>query len=172
MSGAAPARISSRLATLFPEAQVIGVDLIEPHLALARERYAAFGDPLRFRGADGFELPFAAASFDLVVCRHLLQAVPAADKVLAEMERVTRPGGRLHLLVEDYDMIHASGATDVSSFWHVAPRVFGGATGTDLWIGRNVQRGGGREARRQPRQPVRSGHPRSRSGRHAQIAAS
>ena len=138
--GCGTGEISSRVATLFPDAQVIGVDLIEPHLALARERYAAFGDRLRFQQADAFELPFAAASFDLVVCRHMLQAVPAAYNVLAEMVRVTRPGGRLHLLVEDYDMIHASGATDVSSFWHVAPRVFGGATGTDLWIGRNVHR--------------------------------
>lgn len=138
--GCGTGEISSRLATLFPDAQVTGVDLIEPHLALARERYAAFGDRLRFQEADAFGLPFAAGSFDLVVCRHVLQAIPHADKVIAEMVRVARPGGRLHLLVEDYDMIHASGATDVSSFWHVAPRVFGGATGTDLWIGRNVHR--------------------------------
>jgi hypothetical protein len=70
----------------------------------------------------------------------MLQAVPNAELVMAEMVRVTRPGGVVHLLVEDYDMIHASGAVDVSSFWHVTPRVFGGATGTDLYIGRNAYR--------------------------------
>ncbi|HEX5063185.1 MAG TPA: class I SAM-dependent methyltransferase [Kofleriaceae bacterium] len=136
--GCGTGEISSRLATLFPTAQVTGVDLIEPHLALARSRYAAFGDRLRFQQADAFELPFEARSFDLVVCRHMLQAVPTPERVIAEMVRVTRPGGRVHLLVEDYDMIHASGTGDVSSFWHVAPRVFGGATGTDLHIGRNA----------------------------------
>jgi SAM-dependent methyltransferase len=137
--GCGTGEISSRLATLFPDAQVTGVDLIEPHLALARERYAAFGDRLRFQAADAFELPFAAASFDLVVCRHVLQAIPSADKVIAEMVRVARPGGRLHLLVEDYDMIHAAPARlDVGSFWHVAPRVLAGATGVDTHIGRNV----------------------------------
>jgi hypothetical protein len=57
---------------------------------------------------------------------------------MAEMVRVARPGGTVHLVVEDYDMIHASGAADVSSFWHVGPRVFGTATGTDLHIGRNT----------------------------------
>src|SRR5690349_9388695 len=76
--GCGTGEISSRLATLFAGAQVTGVDLIEPHLALARERYAGFGDRLRFQQADAFELPFAAGSFDLVVCRHVLQAIPSA----------------------------------------------------------------------------------------------
>jgi SAM-dependent methyltransferase len=138
--GCGTGEISSRLAALFPQAHVTGVDLIEPHLALARQRYAALADRLAFQQADAFELPFAERSFDLVVCRHMLQAVPHAERVIAEMVRVARPGAKLHLLVEDYDMIHASGANDVSSFWHVGPRVFGGATGTDLFVGRNVHR--------------------------------
>jgi SAM-dependent methyltransferase len=138
--GCGTGEISSRLAQLFPAARVTGVDLIEPHLELARARYAALGERLRFQQADAFELPYPAASFDLVVCRHMLQAVPKPECVMAEMVRVARPGGTVHLLVEDYDMIHASGPSDVSSFWHVAPRVFGGATGTDLHIGRNAYR--------------------------------
>lgn len=136
--GCGTGEISSRLAALFGDARVTGVDLIEPHLELARTRYASVGDRLRFQQADAFALPFADRSFDLVVCRHMLQAVPHAERVMAEMVRVARPGAIVHLLVEDYDMIHAAGAGDVSSFWHVAPRVFGGATGTDLHIGRNA----------------------------------
>jgi SAM-dependent methyltransferase len=136
--GCGTGEISSRLARMFPEARVTGVDLIEAHLELARSRYGSIGERLQFQQADAFELPFAAKSFDLVVCRHMLQAVPHAERVIAEMVRVARPGAVLHLLVEDYDMIHASGTGDVSSFWHVAPRVFGGATGTDLHVGRNA----------------------------------
>src|SRR5262245_10437370 len=60
--GCGTGEISSRLATLFPAARVTGVDLIEPHLELARSRYAAFGDRLRFLEADAFELPFEARS--------------------------------------------------------------------------------------------------------------
>jgi ubiquinone/menaquinone biosynthesis C-methylase UbiE len=137
--GCGTGEITSRVAKLFPQARVTGVDLLEPHLALARERYADLADRVTFRQADAFELPFADRSFDLAVCRHMMQAIPAPERVMAEMVRVTRPGGHLHLIVEDYDMIHAGPARlDVGSFWHVAPRVFGKATGTDLHIGRNV----------------------------------
>lgn len=137
--GCGTGEISSRLATLFPAARVTGVDLLEPHLELARTRYAAFGDRLVFQQADAFELPFENGSFDLVVCRHMLQAVPQPERVIAELVRVTASGGHLHLLVEDYDMIHASTSkVDVGSFWHVGPRAFGKATGTDLHIGRNA----------------------------------
>jgi SAM-dependent methyltransferase len=137
--GCGTGEITSRLAALFPDANITGIDLLEPHLALARERYAGLADRVAFRQADAFALPFPDRSFDLVVCRHLLQAVPTPQRVIAEMVRVTRPGGRLHLLVEDYDMIHAGAARlDVGSFWHVGPRVFGKATGTDLHIGRNA----------------------------------
>ncbi len=137
--GCGTGEISSRLATLLPGAQVIGVDLLEAHLALARTRYAALGERLVFRVADAFELPFGDGSFDLVVCRHMLQAVPHAERVIAELVRVTASGGHVHLLVEDYDMIHAAPARlDVGAFWHEGPRAFGTATGTDLHIGRNA----------------------------------
>ena len=46
------------------------------------------------------------ASFDLVVCRHMSQAVPDFPLVLAEITRVLKPGGWLHLLSEDYGMLH------------------------------------------------------------------
>ena len=137
--GCGTGEISSRLAALWPSARVTGVDLIEAHLELARTRYAPIGERLRFQSADAFELPFEDRRFDLVVCRHMLQAVPSPERVIAEMVRVARPRGIVHMIVEDYDMIHAAApGVDVSPFWHVAPRIFGGATGTDLHIGRNA----------------------------------
>jgi len=135
--GCGTGEISSRIAAMFPGARVTGVDLIESHLELARRRYD-HGN-LTFRQADAFELPFAARSFDLVACRHVLQAIPTPERVLAEMVRVTRPGGHLHVIAEDYEMIFAAPARlDLSAFWHQAPRTFGAATGTDLFIGRNI----------------------------------
>jgi ubiquinone/menaquinone biosynthesis C-methylase UbiE len=137
--GCGTGEITSRLAAMFPAARAVGADLIEAHLELARERYAAFGDRVTFQRADAFELPFAAATFDLVVCRHMLQAVPRPERVLAEMVRVCKPGGWLHVIAEDYDMIHAGPTrVDVSEFWHGAPQAYGASTGTDLHIGRNI----------------------------------
>ncbi len=137
--GCGTGEITARMAELFPEARLVGVDLIEAHLELGRDKASRFGDRVRFQVADAFELPFASGSFDLVVCRHVLQAIPTPERVLAEMVRVCRPGGRLHVIAEDYDMIHAAPTRlDVSYFWHAAPRAYSKATGVDLHIGRTI----------------------------------
>jgi SAM-dependent methyltransferase len=135
--GCGTGEISSRIAAMFPDAQVTGVDLIESHLELARRRYAL--PNLTFRQADAFELPFERQAFDLVVCRHVLQAIPTPERVLAELVRVCRPGGHLHVIAEDYEMIFAAPARlDIQSFWTTGPRTYGAATGIDLFIGRNI----------------------------------
>jgi ubiquinone/menaquinone biosynthesis C-methylase UbiE len=86
-----------------------------------------------------FELHAADRSFDLTVCRHVLHSIPHAARVIAELTRVTRRGGYLHLIPEDYGMLHFQPATpDPRDFWHVVPAAFGAATGTDLFIGRNI----------------------------------
>ncbi len=137
--GCGTGEITSRLAALFPQARLIGVDLLESHLELARSRYPELGERVAFRQADAFELPFADSSFDLVVCRHVLQAIPQPERVVAEMIRVARPGGRLHLIPEDYEMIFAAPTRrDVAELWRAVTGVYGKATGTDLRIGRNI----------------------------------
>jgi ubiquinone/menaquinone biosynthesis C-methylase UbiE len=134
--GCGTGEIAFRLAEVFPDAQITGVDIIEAHLELARQRCGARA---RFQVADAFDLPFDTASFDLVVCRHVLQAVPTPERVLAQLVRVLKPGGVLHLLPEDYDMIHAAPTrVDVSWFWHAAPRAFGKVTNTNMFIGRHA----------------------------------
>src|SRR5207248_6925515 len=76
---------------------------------------------------------------DLTVCRSVTQSIPQPDRVLAELKRVTRPGGYLHIIAEDYGMLHFQrGALDPAEFWHVAPPAFEVATGTDLFVGRNA----------------------------------
>ena len=134
--GCGTGEFTRRAAELFPQARVVGVDLIEEHLALARR----LSDPrVVYQQADAFELPFEAGAFDLVVCRHVLQAIPQAPRVLAEMVRVCRPGGVLHVIPEDYHMIFAAPTRiDVGRFWFEAPRAYAAASGTDLFIGRNI----------------------------------
>jgi ubiquinone/menaquinone biosynthesis C-methylase UbiE len=130
---------SSRLAELFPEAQVLGVDIIDPHLELARGRYAGLTPRLSFEHQSIYELKAADRTYDLTVCRHVLHSIPFADKVIAELARVTRRGGYLHLIPEDYDMLHFQRAPlDPRDFWHEVPAKFGEHTGTDLIIGRDT----------------------------------
>jgi SAM-dependent methyltransferase len=130
---------ASRLAELFEDATVLGVDIVDPHLDLARRRYARFGSRLRFEHQTIFGLDAADGAFDLTVCRHVLHSIPHPDRVMAELARVTRPGGRLHLIPEDYGMLHFQrGRLDPRRFWHEAPEAFGEKTATNLFIGRDT----------------------------------
>ena len=130
---------ASRLAALFPRARVLGVDILDAHLDLARSRHAQLAPRVTFEHQSIFGLDVADRAFDLTVCRHVIHSVPHPDRVLAELARVTRPGGHLHVIAEDYGMLHFQrGALDPRDFWHVAPTSFEAATGTDLFIGRNA----------------------------------
>lgn len=130
---------SWRLAERFAQAQVLGVDIIDAHLERARRSTARFAPRLTFELRSIYDLQLPDRHFDLTVCRHVIQSIPHADRVLAELVRVTRPGGYLHVIAEDYGMLHFErGALDLRDFWHVVPERFGAATGTDLFIGRHV----------------------------------
>ncbi|HEV8659367.1 MAG TPA: methyltransferase domain-containing protein [Thermoanaerobaculia bacterium] len=137
--GCGTGEITARLAGKFARASFVGVDLEEQHLARARARCAAFGSRVRFEVGDALALPFSNATFDLVVCRHVLQAVPDAVRVLAEIRRVLRPGGRMHLIAEDYGMLWCHPTElDSDGFWQRLPPRFAAAVGCDLHVGRKT----------------------------------
>jgi ubiquinone/menaquinone biosynthesis C-methylase UbiE len=138
-AGCGTGEIASRIAELYPSAQVLGVDILDTHLERARTRYAALAPRLRFDHQSVFALDVPADSFDLTLCRHVVHSIPHADRVIAELARVTRPGGYLHLIPEDYGMLaFARGAVDPREFWHEAPAQMGDATGIDLFSGRHA----------------------------------
>jgi SAM-dependent methyltransferase len=137
--GCGTGEIVLRLAREFPRTSLLGIDVHQPHLELARERTREIGGRVEFRAGDAFALELPDASFDLTVCRHVLQAVPEPRRVLSEMKRVTRRGGRLHVVAEDYGMIHCHPcAVDGDRFWREGPIAFGERTGTDLHCGRKA----------------------------------
>jgi SAM-dependent methyltransferase len=118
---------------------VLGVDVLEEPLAVARSRHGRLAPRLRFgrRSVFGLELP--GRSFDLTVCRHVLQSIPNAAAAVAELARVTRLGGWVHLIAEDYGMVHfPPRQLDPADFWPDVPRRFGRSTGTDMLIGRKM----------------------------------
>jgi len=128
-----------RLAEMMPAAAILGVDLIESHLELARARTRHLGERVRFETGNALALDLPDGAFDLAVCRHVLQAVPGPEQLLRELMRVTRPGGRLHLIAEDYGMIFLYPTRlGAENFWELVPRGFGAALGTDLFVGRHA----------------------------------
>jgi ubiquinone/menaquinone biosynthesis C-methylase UbiE len=91
--------VTEQLHRALPEAEIVATDLNEPMLDQAARRLA--DSYVRFQAADAQSLPFAEASFDLVVCQFGVMFFP--DKVRANVEarRVLRNGGRYLLVVWD-----------------------------------------------------------------------
>jgi demethylmenaquinone methyltransferase/2-methoxy-6-polyprenyl-1,4-benzoquinol methylase len=74
-------------------ARVVGCDFSLGMLRAGRRR----NPRLRLVAGDALALPFAGAAFDAVTMSFGLRNVADVDAVLAELLRVTRPGGRLVL---------------------------------------------------------------------------
>ncbi|MBV8097879.1 MAG: methyltransferase domain-containing protein [Verrucomicrobia bacterium] len=72
------------------------------------------------------ELKTPDRSFDLTVCRHVIHSIPHPEKVIGELVRVTRSGGYLHLIAEDYGMLHFQRGTSLhpTDFWNQVPKAF------------------------------------------------
>ncbi len=138
-AGCGTGEISFRLACLFPGADVLGVDILDDRLDRARRCFGPLAPRLSFARQNLFSLDVQDDVFDLTVCRHVLHALPRPERVVRELVRVTRPDGLLHLILEDYGMLHFDrGVPDPRDFWHEAPAAFGRATGTDLFSGRHA----------------------------------
>lgn len=139
--GCGTGEVTRRLAARYPQATLLGIDILESNLALARREQGPAHGRIHYEQGDAFALRAAAASFDLVVCRHMSQAVPHFERVLAEITRVLKPGGWLHLLSEDYGMLHmpANGGEgfDPDRFWNQNALVFLSSIGCDGRIGRH-----------------------------------
>ena len=86
---------------LRPGGRTTGVDVSEAMIAEATER--STGSPLdvRFLVADALALPFEDNEFDLCRIETVLQHLADPGRAVAEMVRVTRPGGRVGALELD-----------------------------------------------------------------------
>ena len=87
-------------ATLYPShCQVTGIDLSASMLEKARERVQKHGiTNVRLQEMDAAQLTFADNSFDIVYAPYLVSVVPDPVKVVQEMRRVCRPGGKIIIL--------------------------------------------------------------------------
>lgn len=137
--GCGTGEFTRRVADWGPQLEVLGVDILASSVEYARAKHAALAPRLRFETDDAFHLARPDGHFDLVTCRHVLQAVPEPQRVLAELVRVARPGGWVHVLSEDYSMLHMmSGPLDPDRLWREGPVAFTRRTGTDARLGRRT----------------------------------
>jgi len=72
--------------------------------------------PVRFVRADATRLAFPDARFDVLVSRSAMEHIAPVERALAEMARVVRPGGVIHLRVDPYFWLrgcHKRGLVDI-----------------------------------------------------------
>ena len=102
--------------------RVVGLDFTEAFVAEARQQ-SADHPTIEYRQGDAHALPFPDASFDAARSERVFQHLADPRTALAEMRRVTRPGGRVVVTEPDWDTLvldlpdHVTLARKIRSFW-------------------------------------------------------
>jgi SAM-dependent methyltransferase len=73
----------------------VGIDMRENSLADVRHNL------------NQFPWPFEENRFDLILCRHVLEHIPATDKVMEEVYRICKPDGKVVLEVPHFSNVEA-----------------------------------------------------------------
>ena len=88
-----------------PGGAITAVDSSDAMLAEARRRSEGSGLPVRFEQGDALRLEFADESFDGCRCDRTFMHLEDPRRALAEMVRVTRPGGRVVVYEVDFETL-------------------------------------------------------------------
>lgn len=106
--------VTRYLAEKFPLARASGVDVSPQRIKQAA--LAARGlNNIEFAAADLASLPFASATFDVIVCRYVFQHLSDAARARAikEFFRVLKPGGTLLLIDTDGFLVNLFPASEL-----------------------------------------------------------
>lgn len=97
--------MASHMAGYF--SMVVGIDIDEEAVRFAKEH--ASNPNVHFLVADSMALPFRKNTFDTTLCNHIYEHVPAAEKMMSEIERVIKQkgfcyfsGGNKYMLIEGH----------------------------------------------------------------------
>jgi SAM-dependent methyltransferase len=112
--GCGTGALSATILALARPATVTGIDASEGYAAYAREQIR--DGRAQFRQGDAEALPFRDKGFDATVSGLVVNFLPEPSRGLAEMARVTRPGGAVAVYVWDY----SDGMQLIRHFWDAA----------------------------------------------------
>lgn len=90
--------LSFPLAKTYPDAEIVGLDIVEAALQRNQEQAVSDGlSNLQFTAYDGIKFPFADNSFDMIITRYALHHFPVIEKTFEEIGRVLKESGSLFL---------------------------------------------------------------------------
>ena len=97
-----------------PKSEIVGVDPSEGFIAFAQKN--VISNRARYERGDAQALSFKDGSFDNTLSLLVMNFIPDPARAIAEMRRVTKPGGIVSACVWDYD----SGMQMLRFFWDEA----------------------------------------------------
>jgi ubiquinone/menaquinone biosynthesis C-methylase UbiE len=123
----------------FEPRHVVGIDHSDPAIQFARELQRKFEIPnAEFQRGDATTLMLNDDSFDFVACRLSLQIFSKPEQILKELIRITKPGGRIYTLCEDYDLILGYPEAETIHQAYGRAALYGDAMGMDLRSGKKL----------------------------------
>ncbi|MDT2024171.1 methyltransferase domain-containing protein [Methylocella sp. CPCC 101449] len=120
-AGCGTGSLALELAQRFPDRDVFGIDVAQPYVDYASGR--ATGGRPAFSKASATALPFADATFAASYAQLVINFIPQPQQALAEMIRVTKPGGAVSATIWDF----RGGLVYQRLFWDAASGIEPGA---------------------------------------------
>lgn len=110
-AGCGAGEVARQLAAIAgPDGQVTAIDTSRTTIEHAEAHDGGAG--VQYQVADVMALPFDDGGFDAVRCERVLQHLADPDAGVAELTRVTRPGGRVCLIDTDWRSLASDGLPD------------------------------------------------------------
>jgi ubiquinone/menaquinone biosynthesis C-methylase UbiE len=107
-AGCGAGEVARQLATeVAPVGDVVALDFSAATVAAASQRHD--GSAVRYVEGDVAALDFPDGGFDGVRCERVLQHLADPDRAIAELIRVTRPGGQVCLIDTDWESMTVDG---------------------------------------------------------------
>ena len=127
--------LANEVAASAPSVDVVGIEVSAAQLAAARPQ-----PHVTFTQGDAHSIDFADGRFDLVYARYLLEHVADPERVVREMRRVARPGGRVAVCENDVSLLRFDPPCPAfDRAWDVFTR-FQATLGGDGLVGRRLFR--------------------------------
>ncbi len=133
--GDVPLLISRELKPSF----IMGIDHSAAAIGHARGMQDEFEiNNVDFQRGDATALMLYDNSFDFVLCRLSLQIFSQPEDILQELVRITKPGGRIYALCEDYDHIVGFPESEPIRKTYTLAAEYGDQMGMDLRSGKKL----------------------------------
>ena len=123
----------------FETGSIIGVDHSEGAIEYARNSQDEFNiTNADFQRGDATALMLDDNSFDFVLCRLSLQIFSEPELILQELIRITKPGGRVYTLCEDYDLMMGYPESELIRKTYELSADYGDQMGMDIRSGKKL----------------------------------